>query len=64
MYLQGGDIEFIDDVPEQLCNAWSPLWDTRERGLAKLMYILGPEVGLWGDVSLWLAMLGKVRVPN
>ena len=59
-----GDIEFRDDVLEQLCNARSPLWNVSKRGLAKLMFRLGPAVGLWGNASLWLAILGKLRMPN
>ena len=46
MYLQAGDIDFREDVLEQLRNDRSPLWDTSERGTAKLMYILGHVVGL------------------
>ena len=64
MYLQGGNIDFREDILEQLCNAWSCLWDTCERGIVKLINRLGPEVDLWGDASLWLSMLRKVRVPN
>ena len=52
LYLQAGDIGFRDDILEQLCNARSPLWDASERGLANLMYRLGPAVGLWVDASL------------
>ena len=52
LYLQAGDIAFRYDALEQLCNAKSHLWDANERGLAKLMYRLGPAVGLQGDISL------------
>ena len=59
-----GDIEFRENILEQLCNARSPLWNVSERGLAKLIYRLGPAVGLWGAIPLWLMILGKLRVPN
>ena len=62
LYLQASDIDFRDDVLEQLCNARSPLWDASERRVAKLMYRLGLTVGLWGDVSLWLYIVGNLKV--
>ena len=62
LYLKAGDIAFKDNVLEQLHNARSPLWESSERGLAKLMHKLGPALGLWGDAFLWLDMVGKLRV--
>ena len=64
MYLQVGDIEFRADFLEQLCSVLSSLWNTSERGLAKLMYRLGLAMGLWGEGLLWLVMLGKLRAPT
>ena len=64
LYLRAANIEFRNDVLSYLFNARSPLWDESKRGLTKLMSKLGPAVGLWGDASLWLDMLRKLRVSS
>ena len=64
IYLYVGDIECRDDILEQLCNARLPLWNSSERRLAKLMYRLGPAVGIWGDTSLWLTILENLGCPT
>ena len=47
---------------EQLGNARSPMWNQRERGMAKLIDRRGLAVGLWGDASLVLGMLEKFLI--
>ena len=57
-----GEIEFQEDVLTVQCQI--TLWDLYERGLVNLIHRFNLAVGLWGDASLWLDMLGKLRVPN
>ena len=64
LYIQAGDIEFKDDILEQLCNAKSSLWDASERRIARLINRLGLSVGLWSDASLWLDIVGKLRISS